>query len=618
MPVRLAALLSCAVLLFATTARAADTGTDPSLEIEKDIQHFVVNPDGSYTATFDKVKSIKLQGAVQAHSQFYIHYNRTLDEVESVEGYTEKPDGRRVVVLADQIRDQQEAASSNAPMFQDTRVKVLVFPEVAVGDKLVVHYVLKRTKPLIPGHFEDLSATDFYVNKEFRLVYDLPESMPLYADSVGFTALPVEKSPGRIRYQWQYSGTDNQRIEAESVSYYDYGKRLAVSTFSDYASFARAYEERASAMAMPDERIHALARELTKGMDDQRSMALALSDWVRSNIRYVAVYMGPGGIVPHPAATVLENRYGDCKDHAILLETLLDAVGIRSSTALINSGNAYRLPSTPTLGIFNHAINYLPELRLYLDSTADSIAAGYLPSNELDKPVLITKTGTVERTPPDQANRHLSIATFKVNNNGSSHFTLAREMHGALAEPYRKFIRDTKQADRDLFVQRTLQEYGQKGTGTLDPGALDDNGDHYRMAMAGHSENFVNLPGPIGLRTTNFSFGGGVAETIFGFAQENERQQDFVCGTVEWEDRASFEFPRNVSIVALPKPLKLSDANFSYSSSYVRSGSTVSVKRSLAFKHNGRTCTPAEFKRMQPVLERMIRDLKNQIIVKAA
>ena len=33
-------------------------------------------------------------------------------------------------------------------------------------------------------------------------------------------------APGRLRYQWQYVAGPNERIEAQSVSYLDYGKRL--------------------------------------------------------------------------------------------------------------------------------------------------------------------------------------------------------------------------------------------------------------------------------------------------------------------------------------------------------------------------------------------------------
>jgi transglutaminase-like putative cysteine protease len=407
MPHRLAALI-CLLACLLSGARASDTGTDPSLVIERYRQHFVVSEDGSYTLTVENAKTIARQKAVQEHGQYYISYNKTLDEVTEVTAYTEKPDGRRVPVLPDQVKDQQESASTDAPMFQDTRLKIVVFPDVAVGDRLVVRYVMQRATPLFPGQFEDLSASQFYVNKDFSLVYDMPASMPLYADAVGFAPVAIDSPPGRRLYRWQYVGGANHRIEAESVSYLDYGRRLAVSTFPDYAAFAQAYQARASDKAGDGPAIKALAQELGAGLRDPRARALALGNWVRTHIRYVGVYIGAGGVVPHAATTVLENRYGDCKDHATLLEALLAASGIASTPALVNNGNAYRVPSTPTMGVFNHVITYIPALDLYLDSTAESIAAGYLPAGVLGKPVLLTKSGTMARTPFNQQEKNVS------------------------------------------------------------------------------------------------------------------------------------------------------------------------------------------------------------------
>ena len=606
----------CCLLAIALPAPAADTGTDPSLVIEKYIQHFVVNRDGSYTLTVDNVKRIMEPRAVQAHGQYYISYNKTLDEVDAVTAYTEKPDGRRVPVQADQIKDQQESASTDAPMFQDTRLKVVVFPDVAVGDRLVVRYVVRRVTPLFPSHFEDLSSSQFFENRQFQLIYDMPEAMPLHADAVGFRALAADSPPGRKRYQWQYVGGENARIEAESVSYLDYGKRLAVSTFADYAEFARAYGARAREQAAANAAISALAKSVTQDLSTPRSKALALADWVRVNIRYVGVYIGAGGVVPHAAGTVLENRYGDCKDHAALLEALLAAVGIDSTAALINNGNAYRLPSVPTLGIFNHVITYVPGLDLYLDSTAESIAAGYLPSADLGKPALLTASGTMARTPSAQVEKSRTVTWFSVRRDGRSSFSVEKTSAGAIAEPFRQAVRDTKQSDRDMFVQRMLQGLGQRGGGVFDPGKLDGAGDEYRMGFRGMSDNFIDLPGPTGLATT-FNFWGGLGDTVFTFGQEKERQQDFACPAIDSEDVTGFEFPKSVRIIALPRPVSMRDGHFSYQANYERKGNTVVVSRKLRFQHEGMVCTPAEYQRMQPLVDRMIRDLKSQIIVQA-
>jgi transglutaminase-like putative cysteine protease len=612
----LCALLACGQAL------ARDTGTDPSVVIERHIQHYVVEPSGAYRLTVDEAKTIVEQRAAQVHGQYYISYNKTLDEVLSVEAYTQKPDGRRVPVQPEQIKDQQETASLEAPMFQDTRLKVVVFPEVAVGDRLAVRYVVRRGIPLFPGHFEDLSFSPFYPNKHFLLIYDMPDSMLLHADAAGFVPVPVLASAplsdpvpeGHTRYQWRYVDGDNERIEADSVSYLDYGKRLAVSTFGDYAAFARAFREGAAGKAQPSPAIAALARQLTAGLPDAQARALALADWVRKNVRYVGVYIGPGGVVPHPAATVLENRYGDCKDHAGLLEAMLAAVGIEASSALVNSGNAYRLPEAPTLGIFNHMITYVPSLNLYLDSTAESTAAGYLPAAVLGKPALLLKTGGFAMTPILQPERNRTTAWFDIRRDGGGSFKVSKTATGAIAEPYRKTVRDTHQADREQFVQRLLQGMGQKGQGVFDAGTLEGGGDEYSMSFSGTSEHFVDLPGPSAL-ATSYNFWGGLGDAVFALGQEKARRQDFVCPAVDAEEETGFRLPKGVRILALPKATSLMHGGIYYRATYARQGSQVLVKRRLTFRHGRATCTPQDHRAMQPALERIRRDLRSQIVI---
>lgn len=612
------AILCCLLFTGAASAVHADTGTDPSLVIDKYRQHFMVNRDGSFTYTLDMVTTIAEARAVQANSQRSVSYNTTLEEIIALEAHTQKRDGRIVKVSSDQVKDQQESASSDAPMFLDTRVKVVVFPDVEVGDKLVLHYVRKRHAPLFPGHFEDLSASEFYDNKQFDLIYDMPESMPLYADAVGFAPVPIDSAPGRKRYQWRYVDGPNQRIEADSVSYLDYGKRLAVSTFADYAAFAQAYHARADDKARADRAIASLAGKLTQGINTRREKALALADWVRKNIRYVAVYVGPGGVVPHAASTVLENRYGDCKDHAVLLEALLEASGIASTPALINRGNAYRLPSAPTLGIFDHVITYIPELKLYLDPTAAEIAPGYLPVQELGKPVLLTKTGVIAQTPTSQPLRNHTAARYVVQADGKSQLTVTKTTGGAVAEQYRRTVRDTPPGERNLFVERILQGIGKQGSGVFDPGKLDGDGDEYVLGFRATSENFVNLPGPTGVSTT-INYWIGLGDAVFSMIGEKERTQDFLCPSgYDVGDEAVYEFAEGIEILAVPSTFTLRDENFEYDAEYARKGNSVEIKRRLRFNNDSTVCTPADFKRMQPAIQRMVRDLQGQIIVKGS
>ncbi|RSZ55419.1 DUF3857 domain-containing protein [Massilia atriviolacea] len=619
MPTCLAAVLSALLLLANAHASAApstaDTGTDPSIVIDKYIQHYVVETDGSYRLTVDNVKTIVLPRAAQAHSRYVIRYNARLDELGELDAYTLKADGRRIAVPPQQIEDQPDPAVGEAPLFQEARLKIVAFPEVAAGDKVAVRYLLHRKAALFPGHFEDLSSSQFYASKQFHLIYDMPASMSLYADAAGFAPVPAPSASGRQVHQWKYIGGPNRRIESDSVSYLDYGKRLAVSTFPNYGALARAYHAHAKAQAAVTPAIAALAREATAGLDAPRAKALALSEWVRRHLRHVAVPVGAGGPA-HAASTVLENRYGDSKDHAVLLAALLGAAGIDSGAALLNGGNAYSLPDAPTLGMLDHAITYVPALDLYLDPSSDSVEAGYLPSALLGKPVLLAASGKLARTPSMQAESNRMLARVDVGRNGRGVLTVVRTAGGALAEAYRQAVRDTAPAERALFVERMLQAMGQHGDGSFDAGRSDGAGEQYRMEFTGVSDNLADLPGSAGVATT-FNFWGGIAESVAAMAEEKTRTQDFICPALDAADDTVIAFAPGIRILALPKALSVNEAGLTYQASYARQANRVLVARSLRFRHPGRTCTPADYLRMRAPLERMQRDLRSRIMVKS-
>ncbi|MBD8726096.1 DUF3857 and transglutaminase domain-containing protein [Oxalobacteraceae sp. CFBP 13708] len=563
-------------LLGLQPACARDTG------VERHVRHFVVEPSGAYLLTVEQTQTIVERTALPEHARYEIGYNQALEDIIAIEAYTEKADGRRLAVQPHQIRDQQQAASVDAPMFRDTRLKIVMFPDVNVGDRVAVRYVVRRHTPLFPGHFEDLSSARLQRQRDFRLVYDMPAAMVLQADAIGFLPTTVTDLPapaaGKRRYAWRYLDGDDARPEADSVSYLDYGKRLAVSTFADYAALARAYQDRAAASALPDDTVMALAARVTGDVVEPRARAIALSDWVRRNVRYVDMHLGPGGVVPHVAASVLANRYGDAKDHTTLLVALLASAGIDSTVALVNNGNAYQLPAAPTLGVLNHAIVYVPSLQLYLDSTADSVAGGFLPAALLGKPAVLTRSGEFAMLPFFQQARSHTLTQFTIQSDGSSRLTVTRTGSGALAELYRDV------PDGDVAI-----------------------------SLRGASNGFTQLPGPARL-ATSYDLKGSLGEAVFVFAQEPERHQDFVCPAIDAEDELRFHLPTRSRVQVLPRAVHVDDANFAYHSRYARRGVLVTVQRQLKFRHTAATCTPDDYRRMRPALERMLRDLRSQVV----
>src|SRR5471030_527119 len=260
----------CAAMLLSHHALGADDGTDPSLTVVKDLQVFVVQRDGSYVETSEKLVQLNEQRAVAESAQRQFHFNRTLEDVEILEAYTEKPDGRRIPVLPEQIKLQQEPAYSAAPMFQDMQIKTVIYADVAVGDKLYSKMRLSRRSAMFAGQFSDITYPLFRPTKQLTLIYDLPSEMTLKSDDIGFMASAPEQHDGRTVYRWDYMPADNPRVEADAVAYWDFGGHLIVSTFDNYADVGLAYDHAAAGAAAPSARIEAQARELVRGISDPR------------------------------------------------------------------------------------------------------------------------------------------------------------------------------------------------------------------------------------------------------------------------------------------------------------------------------------------------------------
>src|SRR5262249_36043374 len=131
---------------------------------------------------------------------------------------------------------------------------------------------------------------------------------------------------------------------------------------------------------------------------------------------YVAVFFGSGRFVPNDAETILQRRFGDCKDHTTLMIALLAAKGIDAEYALISSAGSHDLYTVPVVEAFNHVIVYVPSLSLYAAPPIPTSTLGHLPNILHDKAVLRMSTNTVKlaRTPTGAAGENTATVDIKI------------------------------------------------------------------------------------------------------------------------------------------------------------------------------------------------------------
>lgn len=595
-----------------------------------DLQHrvrslqvdYVLNAEGTGTETREAQVVILKEAAIERLKHAHVSYSTSAQRAEVLAAYTLKPDGRRIDVSPDSYQIETNAGrDKGAPAFSDWSTTSVVFPDVAVGDTLVFAYRLTLTEPLFPGHFT--VAESFYRQNAFdavRVRIDYPATLWAQYDGRRM-ALRAEERDGRKLVEWTYDNPQPLRSQRRNFTVFDPEQEAgyAFSTFKAYGDIAAAYGARAVPKAAVTERIGKLAAEIVKDRSAPQAQARALYDWVATNITYGGNCIGVGAVVPRDLDFVLDHKMGDCKDHATLLQALLAARGIASTQALVNSGAVYRLPKVPVVSMVNHVINYIPALDLYVDSTADAIPFGLLPQGDVDKPVLLVqgyRDGS--RTPPTPigAFQQRTVSKLKLRDDGSITGSVEVFQKGYNAAETREMARKmTKDVEAD-FVKNMFRSMGMVGFGKLEKDDPTELTDSYRYKVSIDTERFARLPGAGAFYIFPLL---SHAQTIYALVRdelEPELEADIVCTSGKLIEEYSIELPAKMKVLAIPDDLKVANDFLAYEASYKLKGRQLTVRRVLDDRTRGNVCSPAVSVEYQKFAEKIIDNLKAQVLYK--
>ncbi|MBS2020251.1 MAG: hypothetical protein JST00_45750 [Deltaproteobacteria bacterium] len=173
------------------------------------------------------------------------------------------------------------------------------------------------------------------------------------------------------------------------------------STFKTWDQFRKWYAEAVRGFTEPDDEVRRIAADLTKGKTTREQKLRALFEFVADDIRYVNYVSGEWWL-PNRPQQLLARREGDCDDKAILLITLLRAVGIEAQEVMVQT----RLTGQPSVmmsknaavPMFDHGIAFLPGPNggQYLDATSPQSRLGPIPSMDARAVALRMDAGPAE------------------------------------------------------------------------------------------------------------------------------------------------------------------------------------------------------------------------------
>ena len=579
---------------------------------------FEVNKDASFTQYFEEQDRVDTAQGIRMLGERKITYNATLEDVEVLEAYTLQPDGTRIVVPLDKIRTQDDVDEDGAS-YSDSKSKIIIYPKLEVGSQVYYRAKSVQHTPEFPGHFfmsAQYSPHVRYENVTIELMHDA--GIELGVDTKGMKGGKLETSanPNTVSYQFTFSQDTAHPYEESRADLSDFAPHFSASTFKTYADVGQAYQMRAKEKARVTPAIQLLANELVLKAQAKTSLdkVKALHHWVSQNIRYLGIYVGPGGYVPHDAQSILDNRYGDCKDHVVILESLLAAVGIESSPALINSSSAFLLPKLPTPGIFDHVITYIPSLNVYLDSTTRFAPIGTLPSGDMDKPVVLTLSGTVSRTPKTDASkdRTESRIQMRLTRDGSIEGKSQAKMFGIFEVASRSAQFNYQNKNQADIVNRLLSRFKETGWGEIGKTEPTNHDKPWRVDSTFELDPVVNVPGPSAMAIPV----GLAPGRIKGFADvvlPKVRRFPTSCNSTKHEEWIDLSFPADMKVTRLPQNLDFVKGNLKYQSTYELKGQVLKIKRTYAATYKNRICGEEADKLFSAMTQVLRRDLRQQV-----
>lgn len=447
-----------------------------------------VDPDGR--RVMRERGAIRILQPGNERLEAYRTYNTKNGRIRDFQGWLIPPSGKPIPYGKNRIID---AALSQRYTYDEARAQILECGTAPPGS-VFAWEVTEEEKTLFtqyPYAFQEQSPV-----LTSRFVLNLPPGWEVKATV--FNRNKFDPQVSGNSYTWELRDLPWIEREAHSPSLAALAPRLAVSYFPpadnraglqglrDWAAVSSWLSTLVDAPAQVTETIRAKAAELTADAPGQIDKIKAIAKFVQQT-NYVEVALNitrGGGYTPHPANETLTRNYGDCKDKATLMRSLLKAAGIDSWLTVITSNDrTYVRPEWASPMQFNHAIVALrvsdavqlptvienPSLgRLLIFDPTDPITpVGDLPRSEQGSHALVIagSQGALLTMPslPPAANRIESSVRGMLGPDGHLDAEIQRTYFGQAAVPLRGV--EVLQGAEEL-KKRFEQEFGRRVAGT--------------------------------------------------------------------------------------------------------------------------------------------------------
>jgi cellulose synthase operon protein C len=503
----------------------------------------------------------------------------------------------------DEASESGESGANNPALatYTSTRTFYVHFPRLNAGDVVELRYriedvALRNEVADYYGEVEYMGTDEPIASSEYVLI--TPKSRPFYVNAASVPGVRRETTEQGEQRVDRFLADHVPAIAPEPVMppWAEIVPHVHVSTFRSWDEVGAFYWGLARDQLDVDDEVRRRVKELTHGLKDDASKVRAIYKYA-TRLRYVALELGLEGIKPRRCAQTIARGWGDCKDKATVIVTMLREAGIPATLVLVRTGMRGGIePAPASLAPFDHAIAYVPSLDLYLDGTAEHTGVDELPAMDRDAFALQVNEGHPKLVhlpqPPPEASttrRRLDVALAP---DGSGQFSMELAVSGAYAPDWRqRYLADgtrRERGQRDLAGELGALELA-PGKPGLDVNDLDDEDQPVKIHAKGKVLGFARRDGDaLGVPA------GPTHRLVAEYASLSQRALDVdLHALTRRDDEWTLHLPPGMRVTRTATPAELDTPFGHFSISFEEGAGKVVVRSSLAFKKA--RITPAEY-----------------------
>ncbi len=345
-----------------------------------------VNPDGTSSTYVHMAAKILTDAGVRRFDRYF---------AQSWSGESFKWKAARVVKPDGSVVDAK-TQSNRGMRFAD-------FPPLTPGDVIEVAYRRDDREQSFFGDY--FGNVNYFADQVPMLVstYTLitPAARKFYFHEKNLAVKPTERlsDDGTERiYTWTVNDAPKVKDEIAMPSPREVYPQVQVTTYESWDAFAKWWWSMIRDQHIASDELKAKVAELVAGKETRLDRIRAIYEFVTGEVTYQAWEFGVHGYKPYTTTAIFEKREGDCKDKAILFNTMLNEIGVEAHPVLV-MGEEPRSEEDMSLAMvnhFNHCISYVPDIDgngtpAFLDGTAEYASLDLPPSMDRGAKVLVVR-----------------------------------------------------------------------------------------------------------------------------------------------------------------------------------------------------------------------------------